>query len=122
MSDMTPSQLNAIASALSDMGRYGDTELVHVNQREIDLLKQVGAGTRNPQTGLLEFYDPWDPISSTTEDALNYKDPFAHEKVGSGRDDDQPSEPTYTIAYRDDDGNLDPDKSPTLITGNSLAG
>jgi len=122
MSDMTPSQLKAIASALSDMGRYGDTELVHVNQREIDLLKQVGAGTRNPQTGLLEFYDPWDPISSTTEDALNYKDPFAHENVGSGRDDNKPSEPTYTIAYRDDDGNLDPDKSPTLITGNSLAG
>ena len=117
MSDMNPSQLKAIANALSDMGRYGDTELVHVNQREIDLLKKVGAGTRNPQTGLLEFYDPWDAISSTTEDALSYDE--MEERTGS---DKKAVEPTYTIAYRDDDGNLDPDKSPTLITGNSLAG
>lgn len=37
-------------------GRGGDTDIVHVNPKEIGLLKKMGgAGTRNPKTGLLEF-------------------------------------------------------------------
>ncbi len=38
-------------------GRFGDNQLVHVGPREIQmLLRAGGAGTRNPKTGLLEFY------------------------------------------------------------------
>ena len=53
---LSPAQMKAMAQSLSDMGRRGDTQLVHVTPEEIELLKKIGAGTRNPQTGLLEFY------------------------------------------------------------------
>lgn len=44
---------------LSRAGRYGDTEIVHVNEEEVEMLIQHGgAGTRNPTTGLREFYTP----------------------------------------------------------------
>ena len=56
MSNLSKDQMQNIAQSLSDMGRYGDTQLVHVNKDEVELLKQVGSGTRNPQTGLLEFF------------------------------------------------------------------
>lgn len=55
--DLSPVQMRAMAQALSDMGRFGDTQLVHVTPEEVDLLKKVGNGTRNPATGLLEFND-----------------------------------------------------------------
>jgi hypothetical protein len=43
---------------LRSQGRYGDTELAHVNPREKALLKALGgAGSRNPRTGLREFYE-----------------------------------------------------------------
>jgi hypothetical protein len=42
---------------LRNAGRYGDTELVHVNQEEVDMLiQQGGSGSINPQTGLREFF------------------------------------------------------------------
>jgi hypothetical protein len=50
-------ELRALASNMEDMGRYGDSRLVHVNENELRVLKQMGSGTRNPQTGLLEFFD-----------------------------------------------------------------
>ena len=53
--DLSPHQLQAMAKALSDMGRRGDTQLVHVTKEEVELLKKIGSGTRNPNTGLLEF-------------------------------------------------------------------
>ena len=54
--DLTPEQMRRIAASLSDMGRKGDTQLVHVNKKEVELLKKLGSGTKNPDTGLLEFY------------------------------------------------------------------
>ena len=39
------------------MGRYGDTEVVHVNPQEVEMLKKMGgSGTINPETGLREFF------------------------------------------------------------------
>lgn len=46
-----------LARLLGAKGRYGDTAVVHVNPQEISLLKMLGgSGTRNPKTGLLEFF------------------------------------------------------------------
>lgn len=45
------------AQHLQRQGRYGDTMLAHINPREAAMLKASGgSGTRNPKTGLLEFY------------------------------------------------------------------
>ena len=45
-------------SRLAKQGRFGDTELVHVNKEEAAFLKaRGGSGTINPKTGLREFYD-----------------------------------------------------------------
>lgn len=42
-------------------GRFGDTLLAHISQNEARKLKQEGgSGTRNPATGLLEFFDAGD--------------------------------------------------------------
>jgi hypothetical protein len=52
------SDLAAIASMLSSKGRGNDTLLAHITPREAEILKAAGgAGTTNPETGLLEFYD-----------------------------------------------------------------
>ena len=41
---------------VAGMGDGGDTELAHVNLKEVALLKaHGGAGTINPRTGLVEF-------------------------------------------------------------------
>lgn len=49
-----------VAALLQSKGRYGDTLLAHINEREAQMLKDAGgAGTINPDTGLLEFYDPF---------------------------------------------------------------
>jgi hypothetical protein len=46
------------AQHLQRQGRYGDTMLAHINPREAAMLKAAGgSGTRNPKTGLVEFYD-----------------------------------------------------------------
>jgi len=47
-----------IAKLLQGKGRNGDTILAHINPDEAALLRDYGgAGTTNPDTGLLEFYD-----------------------------------------------------------------
>ena len=44
------------ARRVAAAGRGGDTELVHVNKREEEMLRRVGgAGTVNPNTGLREY-------------------------------------------------------------------
>lgn len=48
--------MHKMAAALSEMGRFGDTQLVHVNAAEIELLNKVGSGTVNPHTGLREYF------------------------------------------------------------------
>lgn len=47
-----------MAKRLSALGRNGDTLLAHITPKEAKLLKQAGgAGTRNPKTGLREYFD-----------------------------------------------------------------
>ena len=48
--------LKKLAQILQSYGRNGDTILAHINEGEAAHLKRMGgAGTRNPETGLLEF-------------------------------------------------------------------
>lgn len=52
------SDLKQIAKQLAGKGRGGDSMLVHITPREASMLKDAGgAGTINPDTGLMEFYD-----------------------------------------------------------------
>jgi len=64
------SDLKQIAKQLAGKGRGGDSMLVHITPREATMLKEAGgAGTINPDTGLMEFYslmqDAGDPDIST---------------------------------------------------------
>jgi hypothetical protein len=60
------SDLKSIAAMLAGKGRGGDTLLAHITPKEVGLLKEAGgAGTVNPDTGLLEFYD-WANYGSGT--------------------------------------------------------
>ncbi len=53
----TPHALRKVAGILQQKGRNGDTMLAHITPQEAALLEQLGgAGTRNPETGLLEFF------------------------------------------------------------------
>ena len=62
---MKTSQIDAAMEILRSKGRYGDTELAHVNPREKAILKAMGgAGSRNPRTGLREYYDEGGGMSS----------------------------------------------------------
>lgn len=55
------SDLKEIAKMLAKKGRGGDTMLAHITPKEAAVLKESGgAGTVNPDTGLLEFYDGFD--------------------------------------------------------------
>jgi hypothetical protein len=48
--------LSVAARKMQTGGRGGDTELVHVNRREAEILRRMGgAGTVNPNTGLREY-------------------------------------------------------------------
>ncbi|TXH47891.1 MAG: hypothetical protein E6Q97_26205 [Desulfurellales bacterium] len=50
------SSVRKAADRLSQKGRNGDTILAHINPQEAALLKSLGgAGSTNPETGLLEF-------------------------------------------------------------------
>ena len=52
------SDLKQIAKQLAGKGRGGDSMLVHITPKEAMMLKDAGgAGTINPDTGLMEFYD-----------------------------------------------------------------
>ena len=62
---------------LAAQGQRGDTQLAHVNPWEAALLKSLGgAGTRNPKTGLRQFYTSGDVYEWYTK--------------GLGREADQP--------------------------------
>tara|TARA_R100001082_G_scaffold14765_1_gene7520 strand:+ start:2825 stop:3505 length:681 start_codon:yes stop_codon:yes gene_type:complete len=51
-------------SNLANKGRFGDTELVHVNQQEKTMLEMAGgSGTTNPNTGLKEYF-PWAAVTT----------------------------------------------------------
>lgn len=65
------SDLAEIAKMLEKKGRGGDTILAHITRREAEMLKDMGgAGTVNPETGLLEFYDGEGFGTTSTESFL----------------------------------------------------
>jgi len=46
-----------ISSVIASEGRFGDNLIAHINSSEAKLLKRLGgSGTRNPRTGMLEFF------------------------------------------------------------------
>lgn len=53
-------KLHEALKVIGQHGRYGDTELAHVNPREAAMLRAMGgSGTINPKTGLREYaFDP----------------------------------------------------------------
>ena len=54
------------AQMIAQLGRYGDSELAHVNPQEKQMLESMGgSGTTNPMTGLKEYhwYHRHNPIS-----------------------------------------------------------
>lgn len=54
-----------ISQALANKGRFGDTMVAHLSPREAMMLKAMGgAGTRNPKTGLPEFWSNADFLAS----------------------------------------------------------
>jgi hypothetical protein len=96
-----------LAEMLRRMGRGRDTVLAHITPEEADMLmRQGGAGTTNPMTGLPEFLDIYGDQSATEvpsyfqgEDA-NYYYPgdnfFTSERVPEGSVYD-PATRTYTF-------------------------
>jgi hypothetical protein len=45
-------------SSIASMGRRGDSAAAHLTPQEVSLLKRLGgSGTRNPATGLMEFFN-----------------------------------------------------------------
>jgi len=57
------SRPRALERALANRGRFGDSELAHVNPREKALLMALGgSGSRNPSTGFPEFFDAGDGV------------------------------------------------------------
>ena len=68
-----------MAQYLRDQGRFGDTELAHVNPEEEALLRSLGgSGTINPGTGLREYYSGADDPDATSDPGDG----------GDGKDDD----------------------------------
>ena len=61
---------------LASKGRYGDTELAHVNPQEANLLRALGgSGTINPKTGLREYSwlsSIWDSVTSSDLNPSNW--------------------------------------------------
>lgn len=63
---MSQDNLKLAAQRLQSYGRYGDTELVHLNPIEVDWLRSMsptGKLTRNPDTGLQEAFLPLIPLA-----------------------------------------------------------
>ena len=76
---------------LRDQGRFGDTDLVHVNPQEKAMLKAMGgAGTINPNTGLEEYFLGGffsNPIKAVTHAVSNLGssiDDLVHDVVPGG--------------------------------------
>lgn len=92
------SDLREIARMLAGKGRGGDSLLAHITPKEAEILKEAGgAGTTNPETGLLEFYD-WtgsDTFSGdVTESAPSYT-PTAGDWSGYTTPIEMPSNSSY---------------------------
>ena len=56
-------EATALGEKLADQGRNGDTMLVHASPFTMKLLQDIGgAGSFNPKTGMLEFYNLDDKV------------------------------------------------------------
>lgn len=86
--------LKGAAQKLRHMGRQGDTDLVHVNAREKQMLKAAGGrGSVNPRTGLREYVktckEPGcgQQFNKATDrrkhENLNHSSPFLSRKPGN---------------------------------------
>ncbi|CCQ72329.1 hypothetical protein [Magnetospira sp. QH-2] len=87
--DPDGSTARALATRMQDLGRNGDTLLIHVNPQEARLLHQITDGaTVNPHTGLLEFADD----SWTNENLMDEPDSGGDRPDGDafGWDDSDP--------------------------------
>lgn len=90
--DADDEALARLIDMVANQGRYGDSELAHINPREAALLRAMGgAGTINPRTGLREFYagaDPGDPTGMGMDAGVgNTTDsPAAGQDDGGARD------------------------------------
>lgn len=82
------SDFRKIAKDLAKKGRGGDSMLAHITPKEAQMLKSAGgAGTINPDTGLLEFYD-WTGSSDYSDysgSARTYSDPYVNTDVQVSR-------------------------------------
>ena len=69
-SELTVSdELSKIAKLLQSKGRGKDTILAHITPKEAELLKKLGGrGSKNPETGLLEFESDYD-VTPVIEEA-----------------------------------------------------
>lgn len=48
----------AMGEKIAEQGRYGDSMVIHASPFTIKLLQDIGgAGSFNPKTGMLEFYN-----------------------------------------------------------------
>ena len=57
----------AVKSSGADMGREGDSMVVRASPFTIKLLQDIGgAGSFNPETGMLEFYNIDDVVKKAT--------------------------------------------------------
>jgi hypothetical protein len=75
----------AEAERLAGMGRYGDTMLAHITPHEAAILKSLGgAGTRNPRTGLLEFWSDSSGGFGGSEGGDNSDDTNSDDSFGGG--------------------------------------
>ena len=76
------SDLKSIAKMLSKKGRGGDTMLAHITPKEARILKDAGgAGTVNPDTGLLEFYEDFADFDTTQQNVLNTIAPQSYDYI-----------------------------------------
>ena len=75
----------ALAEMLRSKGRGKDTVLAHITPQEAALLKKRGGrGSRNPDTGLLEFDDSTDTGFSGMD--IAYDQPISNSSGGGGQD------------------------------------
>jgi hypothetical protein len=73
--------LKTLAKELQSKGRNGDTILAHINPQEAGILKALGgSGTRNPDTGLPEYFKIGNPFKPVQR-AIGQLNPF---NPGSG--------------------------------------
>lgn len=90
------SDLAQIAKMLEKKGRGNDTMLAHITKREAQMLKDMGgAGTVNPETGLLEFYDEYTFSDYSGEIPYTPPDVSVGAPMQAPTIQAQPLEPTY---------------------------